>query len=508
MKSALPRVLVFLLLAVWLPAAPALPPAPAVLNAHGQALLAASVRYGDSLWDDRAALLWDSATPPAPGAPGRKHRVRETAWYALGLMLRDGPGDRARSLRALDTVLGQQIDDPGQPWDGTFFRSPEEPQPGQFSARWEHYDPNWRQFIGVTFATFLLEYPDRLPAALRARLEDSIRRAVEGEIHDQRLTPAYTNIALMHGFLWTFAGQRLHRPDWVAAGEAWATAVHDGFKTNKTFDEYNSPTYYGVDLHGLALWRALGPTDHLRRLGAEMEADLWRDIAAYYHASLRNLAGPYDRSYGMDMTRYVALTGVWLGLELDPSLAPLPDVNGPMDHAFDFVCTSAYAILGPQIPADALPHFLRFQGERQITRIITPQRTATAWLAEKLMLGGEHTSLSRSAGVTSRTLFHPATIHWQTPAGALGWVWLRDSPRIDATAAKNTLTITAIGDSIFRVSVPGLTASALTRDRWTLPGLTVDITTDAHAFTVTPGPDFVEIQYREATHFVLRITTL
>ena len=168
---------------------------------------------------------------------------------------------------------------------------------------------------------------------------------------------------------------------------------------------------------------------------------------------------------------------------------------------------SSYVILGPKIPADALPHFLRFQGERQITRIITPQRTATAWLGANLMLGGEHTSLSRSAGATSRTLFHPATIHWKTPTGTIGWVWLRDTPRIDATASKNTLTITAIGDSIFRLSAPGLSAAALTRDRWTLPGLIVDVTTDANVFTITPGADYIEVEYREATRFILRTTT-
>jgi len=481
-------------------------PAPARLSAPGQALLAASVRFGDALWDDRAALLWSSAT--AVAGAGRKHQVRETVWYALGLMMRDAPGDRARSLRALDTVLGQQIADPGQPWDGTFFRSPEEPQPGQFSQRWFDYDPNWRQFIGTGFALFLIHYENRLPVELRARLEDSIRRAVEGELGEKRLTPNYTNIALLHGFLWTFAGQRLHRADWVAAGEAWAAAVYDGFKAHNTFEEYNSPTYYGVDLYGLALWRADGPTDRLRQLGAEMEAALWRDIAAFYHAGLRNMAGPYDRAYGMDMTRYVAFTGLWLGLVLDPKLAPLPDPAKPMDHPLELVALSGPALLGAQIPADAVPHFQRFQGERQVTRIITDQRTATAWLGDHIMIGGEITSLSRSAGATSRTIFCPATIHWRTPNGTIGWVWLRDTPRVDARASKNTLTVTAIGDSIFRVSAPGLTVSDLTRDRWTLPGLTVVVETDANGFTLTPGEEFIDVQYREATRFVLHTTAM
>lgn len=328
---------------------------------------------------------------------------------------------------------------------------------------------NWRQFIGTTFAVFLLKYPDRLPAELRARLEESIRRAVEGEIHEDRLTPAYTNIALMHGFLWVFAGQRFNHPAWITAGEAWATAIHAGFAPHQTFEEYNSPTYYGVDLYSLALWRALGPTDHLRHLGAAMETSGATSPRFTMPASAISPAPTIVPRIGTDLTRYVSLTGAWLGLELDPAIAPFPELNRPMDHAFDFLAVPCYAILGAQIPADALPHFQRFQGERQVTRTITPQRTATAWLGANLMLGGESTSLSRSAGASSRTQFYPATIHWKSSRRRPRLVWLRDTPRLDVLAAKNTLAITAIGDSIFRLSVPGLSAATASAIAGTSP---------------------------------------
>ena len=44
----------------------------------------------------------------------------------------------------------------------------------------------------------------------------------------------------------------------------------------------------------------------MRSMGADMEASLWNDIADFYQPSLRNISGPYDRSYGMDMESYVA----------------------------------------------------------------------------------------------------------------------------------------------------------------------------------------------------------
>jgi hypothetical protein len=474
------------------------------LAPRSRELLVASLKFSDGFWDDGTALLWSPAAEDIvfPGQP-RPHRVRETSWYALGLLLRDAPGDQVRALRALRAVLAQQMVAPGEDWDGTFFRSPGEPPPKRGAIAWHEYDPNWRQFIGTTFALVLLDFEARLPADLRAQLATSIVRAVEGELHQGRLHENYTNIALMHGFLWSFAGERFHRPEWVKQGEAWTESVYRLYKEHDAFEEYNSPTYYGVDLYALALCRAHGVTPRIRALGAEMEAGLWRDIAGYYHAGLKNLSGPFDRAYGMDMRRYVSLVGTWLGLVLPPDLTPLPDPSGPMDHAHDYVVVPTYVVLGAQVPADALEHFKKFQGEHQLTRPITGPRVATAWLGEKVMLGGEFTGLTRSA-VPPESQFHPATIYWRLPDGGVGWILLQASPRVDARAEKNRLSIEAVGDSTFRVNAPGLTPAQVARDRWTLPGLMVEVQTDSSAFSLSAAEGGLDAHYRGATRFVLR----
>jgi hypothetical protein len=156
-----------------------------------------------------------------------------------------------------------------------------------------------------------------------------------------------------------------------------------------------------------------------------------------------------------------------------------------------------------RIPPDALEHFQHFQGERQITRVITSQRTATAWLGRDLMLGGEETHFSRAAG-TPYNQFHPATIHWRLPGGGTGWVLLRDCSRVDAKAEKNMLTILAVGDATFRVSAVGLKAEGLRREQWDLPGLTVKVENDAVGYLTKPGDGFIELEYRGATKFILR----
>jgi hypothetical protein len=468
----------------------------------------AAMKWNDAYWDDRAAFLWNTGEAPAAsrsgGAPrSRRHLVRETSWYALGLLMRGGDGDRDKAIRAFEAVLDNQIDDPSQPFHGTFQRSPEEPRPPQRYARlFVEYDPNWREFIGTTLLMILEEYADQLPAPLRRRMEASIVKAVEGERKEGRLKPTYTNISLMYGVLWTWAGKHLNHPTWVAQGEQWCTETYQLFKKNNTFEEYNSPTYYGVDFYGLALWRVYGVTPAVRKMGSDMEAELWKDVGAYYHAGLKNVAGPYDRSYGMDMQKYVSLTGLWLRTVLDPKLAPFPEIApGPLDHSNDLIYAPLFAVLGAKIPAEAMKNFEGFGDERQVRRVITPQRVATAWIGRDFIAGAESTNLTREAGAQ----FHPATVHWKTPAGEAGWIRLYQGPRLNAQVEKETLTISGVGDYTFRMNAPALESKMFQRELWLLPGLSVKLDTDARGMTVTPGNGFMDVQYREATKFTLHL---
>jgi hypothetical protein len=464
-------------------------------------LLIAAVAFGDRLWDESAGL----ARSPAPGEDGR-HRTRESTWYALGLLQRDAPGDRARAARIIETVLARQLDAPSERWHGTFIRFLDEPVPGPGAKLWQDFDPNWRHFIGTTFALMLEQFPDRLPAGLAPRLEAAIRLAVEGELTQGRDEPYHTNIKLMHGFLWSWAGARFHRPDWVTGGERWAEEVAAAFAVHETFEEYNSPTYYGVDFYGLALMRRHGATPRIRDLGAQLEAGLWRDVARFYHAGLRNMAGPYDRAYGMDLRRYASLTGVWMGLVLPAELTPLPDPTKPMGHAHDFLCTPTYVALGAQVPADVLEHFTAFRGERVLHRPITATRTATAWLRDDLMIGGEITG--RTLGVVPGIgQFHPATIHWRTPGDDVGWVRLFATPPADAEATPGRLAVTAAapGAFTFHVNAPGVQAGRVSRDAWHLPGLTLTVETDAKEFSVSSEGGLLVVNYRDATRVAFRV---
>lgn len=184
----------------------------------------------------------------------------------------------------------------------------------------------------------------------------------------------------------------------------------------------------------------------------------------------------------------------------------MPDPAGPMGHAHDFLCTPTYVALGAQVPGEVREHFLAFRGERLLRRPITATRTATAWLAEGVMLGGELTG--RGLGVVPGIgQFHPATIHWRTPENEVGWVRLFAMPPADAEATAGRLTITAAttGDFAFQVSAPGIAADRLSRDAWHLPGLMLSVETDAQEFTIKTEDGLMMVHYRGASRVVFRV---
>ncbi len=477
------------------------------LDANARDLLSTGMAWADHFWDEKVALLWspgDTADLQRVAKTGT-HTVRDSIWYALGLLLRDGAGDAGRAARVIAAVLSYQFDEPGQPYHGTFYRAPEEAHPPTPALEWKHYDPNWREFIMTTIFVILAEYEERLPPSLVQMINAAIPKAVAGALA-RGLKATYTNIAVMNAFMLWFAGVRQRQAAWVAAGENMAQEIYRLFKQHETFEEYNSPTYYGVDLYALALWRAYAASPVLRGPGAEMEALLWTDIARYYHAGLRNIAGPYDRSYGMDMRRYVAVVSEWIWMVTGKELAPFPDLAGPFAHAHDFLFAPAAAILGAQVPAEARAHFLAFQGEQQVERVISdsPRRVATAWIGRDIIIGAEHTSGSKRGYLQ----FHPATMHWRIGSEDVGWMRLVHSEPVDARASANRLDISGKGEIAFQVCAPGLDAGAFQAGRWQLPGLTVRVETNVHEIHVEDAGPWWVIRYLAAVDQPVAFTLL
>lgn len=456
------------------------------LDPPASELAVTAAGWGDRWWDPEVGLLWnpDGAFDELPA--GRTvHLVPQSAWYALALLLRGGDGDVARAEQVIAAVLATQYVDPDEVWHGTFARFLEWPEPPAGATIWIDYDPNWRQFIGTTFSLILSDLAGGLPGELLERMEASIRLAVDGE-PEGRVPAWYSNIALMKAWLEVDHGARADRPEVVAAGEALAEEVVHLFDRHGAFDEFNSPTYYGIDLFALRLWRTRSTSARLRAWGERIETALWEDVARFHHAGLGNLAGPWSRSYGMDMGRYAGALGLWVWAALGREVAPFPDVEQPFGHSHDLFLGGAAALLGADIPVSAAGELETFSGARLVRRVIgeDPQRVATAWLEDSAMLGAE----SSGGGWSAWGQYHPVTAHWRAPDGSLAWLRLRHRAPVLAEAGERWLEATCLPHPkhgpqpvVIEVRAPGLDLSALRAGRWDLPGLAAAVTVTAES---------------------------
>jgi hypothetical protein len=447
-------------------------------------------------WDDDVAMLWNP-----PGSfdgllqPQSVHLVPPTVWYALGLLQRRADHDVERAVRAIKAVAGCQLVDPGAPWHGTFARFREFPDPQPGAVEYLGYDPNWRQFVGTGFALALVLSSDLLPRTTVETMRAAIGLAVEGEPPD-RVSPAYSNIALMRAWLEVQAGELFDRAQLGDRGEDLAGRIVERFDAHGAFDEWNSPTYYGVDFYALALWRLYSPSSQLRTWGARLEAELWADLAPWYHAGLGNLAGPYTRAYAMDMRRYVAGLGLWIQAAEPDVVAPVPELSRPFSHSHDLALAPVIASLGARVPPVARGQLRSFDGERRLERVVSsdPERIATAWLSAERMIGAERGS-RRWPG---RGEYHPATVHWRDPDGRTRWIRLVHAGPVDARAEADALSATCAPSRRRGPQSTGFLISAadgLEGDRWRLPGLTVRVRTNADFAGVTRSEDLDEVRY-------------
>ncbi|HSL56325.1 MAG TPA: hypothetical protein VK866_00625 [Acidimicrobiales bacterium] len=476
-------------------------------------LAATTLAWSDRWYDPERHLLWN---PPGSFTPDLDdlswHLVPTSAWYAVGLLLRDDPGDADRAAAVLDAVVATQYDEPGTAWHGTYARFLEWPHPPPDATVWVHYDPNWRQFVGTALALVLTHFADDLPADLTARLDASLLLAVRGEPPD-RVDPGYTNIALMRSWLDAVAGRRHDDPALVARGEALAAAVVERFDEHGAFAEHNSPTYYGIDLYALALWARRPPTPPFAAWGERLEAALWRDLASRYHAGLRELAGPWSRAYGMSLADHVGAFAVWVWAALGRDVAPLPDLDGPFEHGHDLPIGPVAALLGAAIPADAAAHLRHFPGERIVAADLpgAAHRRSTTWLADDIAVGAE----SCDAGWSAHGQYHPATAHWRVPGRGTAWLRVVHPGPLDAEVVPGRLVVRARPHrhrgAVATRLVVGLPAGLDTpptetrahpagpaadspgadpqRVRWTLPGCALDITVRGGTIgPASPGP--------------------
>lgn len=514
----------------------------------------------DAQYDEACGLLEDRA---------QGHGVRASSHYAVGLLARGTEADRKRAQTVLHAILSMQFESrPEDVFYGVFRRNdreeqpPCEPFPGtHFTAYsryyldkwqeriqelfgrslgeegytaeeirkikrlyqraalstvpviWKDFDPNWREFIGVDFALILQFFSEELDGELIREMDAAMERTVEGSLarYLDYVCPMNTNIELMHILICAFFGERWGRQDLISHAVEVGRSFEERYLEFHSVSEYNSTTYYSVDLMALSAMRQLDVAPELAEMAARLEAGIWEDIAVMYHPGLKNLSGPFSRGYETDM-RLHSLIPALLYLGLGEEKQEKPGFN------CELAGNLAVALLGTRIPEQVKGHLAAFSGERQVeTRFRELMErgcpgddssvcVAEAFLAENYMLGALRGSRNTSGQLRSAAAF------WKAPDGSVSnFVLLRREPGekcehvrtvyFNNRVRKNHMEIQVTWELerdmelFFAIAGCGLSEDMIAADCWRLPGMTVHVNADGRTPEVRRSTDGLEVVY-------------
>ncbi len=210
-------------------------------------------------------------------------------------------------------------------------RDPTSPTYG--NLKWSWRDPGVTDQNAVEFCVqdglpIWLRHRDWLPEPSRQSLKTLLVHAIEGCLR-HRPPAGYTNIALLNAGNLIVLGETFSRSEIAEEGYrrldafllwTWAFGIQ----------EYDSPTYYGIDLDGLLFIHSYAQRDSARQQAAALLDLFWTDIALNWFAPASRLAGAQSRTYDYPcglgyLHRHLLMEG-WLsdnatgngGPEVDP----------------------------------------------------------------------------------------------------------------------------------------------------------------------------------------------
>ncbi len=395
--------------------------------------------------------------------------LRSKTRLAEALLFRNTAGDKEKAVVILRWILKNQYQDENTKIYGIW----------KTSIKNDKFDQNWREFIGCDLIIIRNKFRNLLPENIIKDIETGIIHAAKGAFK-RNVAPDYTNISIMSAFLMEYVGTEFGLDEIKNAGLKKARDIFKLYQSNKTFSEFNSPTYYGVTLIGLGLWRELAFSKEIQEMGKALEKDFWHEITNFYNPNLKNMPGPYFRAYGMDMTKYFAITGTWIALAVDDEkLAPQPLKKGPKYGEMSNL--APIFNLGLSIPKADLSKLKTFSKPQFITRNIPNNykgdsiKQVTALINKDWMMGG----LWGNKRVWEQ--IKTGTIHWKTPDGDIAWLMTLGDGKTNVKVSETQMGIFAndTQPNSFEVFVyaKNLTKEAFTPTKWNLLGMTIGINT-------------------------------
>lgn len=315
------------------------------------------------------------------------------------------------------------------------------------------------------------EYRNLLPENVQDLILESLKNNTIGDtyrvnsVDGDNLSPSYSNPWLMRTMTSSWVGHKLNDSNMTTWGDKWAEQFLELFDRNGTLSEFNSPTYAGVSLHALTLAaKYLGNTDSvIGTNAARVIQEIWEYESSLWNPNLRNFAGPWDRTYGLDMNNYVAIISLWIwsfvGKEnVYKNTSPV----WTFTHADDFEFAPVAAVLSDfhksLVSKSAISHLTSFPGEHTYNgNAYAPpadweQRNVTSWLSANITIGAQSFNLDGAGGYSKDTAsWSPAVVQWLRPDESVGYFSLY---------TKETAMQVDVGPNSLNLSYPEGTSSS------------------------------------------------
>ncbi|MEZ4903584.1 MAG: hypothetical protein R2822_18400 [Spirosomataceae bacterium] len=349
----------------------------------------------------------------------------------------------------------------------------------------DKFDQNWREFIGCDLIIIQHKYSTLLSHEMLKEIETGLIHAARGAMR-RNVGADYTNISIMSAFLMEYVGTAFKIDELKNAGLRKAQEVYKLYRKYNTFSEYNSPTYYGVTLVALALWRELAFSKDMREMGRTLEKEFWHEVATFYNPHLKNMPGPYFRGYGMDMKKYWSITGIWIALALDDvTQSPTPQNKGPKYGEM----SNLIPILnvGLAIPQADLARLSTFSTRQFIQRTVPNKylgdslKQVTATVHKDWMMGGVWGS--RRVWNQIKT----GTIHWKMSNGDTGWLLVPGDGNTNVKVDNKQMILYAAHANVDRIEIYLHTTNGVesfSKTPWVLSGLQLGIKTNLKTISI------------------------
>jgi len=171
---------------------------------------------------------------------------------------------------------------------------------GYGTVPWKMNDPSIKDANAIEFATqalgaVFLGYGDRLSTEFKKEAQEHLQAAMVA-LGNHRVQVSYTNIFLMNTMSTIELAEYLGDADSLRRGDKqwgqwWSYTAANGVH------EFDSPTYYAVDLGDLTLGYLYVKDAAIHQQIKSALDMFWRDIAGNYLVAAQHMAGAHSRDY-------------------------------------------------------------------------------------------------------------------------------------------------------------------------------------------------------------------